>query len=120
MPRIFPCRTSFLRSTEDRRGVRVKLIASEIRVAPVITTANGVKYLPTIELIIAIGMKTTTFVLALAKTGRATSELPTEDASAGFIPSAIFLVMFSITTIEFVTSTPTEVPNARRVELLNV
>lgn len=103
-----------------RIGVSVKLTKSDTSVAMPIVTANGTRKRPTSEPIIAIGPNTTTFVMADAKTGRATSAAPLSAAVFGSSPRSRCLAIFSMTTIELVTSVPTEVPSASSEEMLNV
>ena len=106
-------------STQARIGVSVKLMKSETSVAPTITPANGTIMLPIRELIIMTGTKTTTLVSALAETAAITSPVPRSAATLTDSPRSRCLKMFSITTIELVTSTPTEQPSDSRVMILN-
>ena len=92
---------------------------SDTSVAPTITPANGTIMRPIRVLIIMTGTKTTTLVRALAETAAITSPVPRSAAVLIASPRSRCLKMFSITTIEFVTRTPTEHPSERSVMMLN-
>ena len=67
-----------------------------------------------------MGVNTTILVSVLATTARAISVVPSTAASAGVLPKRICRMMFSRTTIEFVTRIPTVIPRAIRVMILSV
>ena len=92
---------------------------SDTSVAPTITPANGTIMLPIRVVIIITGTNTTTFVRALAETAAITSPVPRSAAVLIGSPRSRCLKMFSITTIELVTSTPTEHPSDSSVMMLN-
>ncbi len=93
-------------------GVNVNDIKSEKMVAKTTVNPNCLKNCPTIPDIKAIGVKTTTFVIAAAITATAISEVPFSAANLGDSPRSIRRAMFSNTTIEFATSIPMESPKA--------
>ena len=120
-PVACPASTPFFRfsSTQERIGVRVKLMKSETSVAATITPANGTIIVPIRVLIIITGTNTTTLVSALADTAAITSSVPRSAAVLIDSPRSRCLKMFSITTMELVTSTPTEQPSDSSVMMLN-
>jgi len=67
----------------------------------------------------AIGVKTTMFVRVDAMTATPTSPVPRTAASWGSMPSCTSRLIFSITTIELVTSVPIEMPSAMSVMILS-
>ena len=100
-------------------GVKVKLMKMEAKLMIKVAMANGLKNNPTMDVIMEIGIITTTLVPAEARTATATSPVPTLAASQGSSKSGKRLTIDCRTTMEFETRTPVDKPKARSVAVFS-
>ena len=80
-------------------GINITATKYEITIPAATVIANELKKRPTIPSMNATGIKTAKRTDEMARIENATSLIPSKEASKGFLPSSIFFMIFSITTM---------------------
>ena len=101
-------------------GVTVSATHREKRVEKTTVIANGLNICPIDPPARAIGMKTPRLVEVVDSTARAISLVPSSAASIRLCPISLNLMMFSMTSIELLTSIPVDIASPSVVMRLSV
>ena len=92
---------------EQRKGVSVMEIMSEIEIVIATVTPKELKKRPIMPPMKATGTKTASVVAAPASTAKATSLVPSSAARKALLPDSLWRVIFSMTTVVASTTIPT-------------